>query len=386
MKSILKTTLLGAALALALSSPAMAAGARSVSDVREETARQVATMINDPLFDSALREHMSKGKVTLSDALQEYAQDATLNARSSTTDALHDLDREAIRLRGLDGRIGSLLGLRLHGVDAKAPPTSLRDFWTATVNRDPSTGQPQLIAYDPKGHEHRYSADALPDVPMLVVESDNDAAMQAGIALVNEALRAGGLQAPTEFNPSPRVAQDPNELTLLKKIRLADDKEPNILFGAEIYAVVSGITADGKPQLVVHDMPWLDHDKTWYTPNQDLINWTNYGANYVSVQFFEADDYESIDFKALAVTLLGALGDVSLVVSPAAPTAVLIAGISQIAKNIADSIPKAAYENKEDYVDSFYVIERGGNYGTDAKPLMGAANNAQIVLEPYVVK
>jgi len=380
MKRILKTTVIGAALALALSSPAMAAGARSVGEVREDAARQVATMINDPTFDAALREHMSKGKVSLADVLREYAQEASTEARADTTDGLRDLDREAIRLRGLDGRIASLLGLRLHGVDSSSPPTSVRDFWTAAVRRDPATGAEQVLAYDTNGQEHRYPVDAVPDIPMLVVESDSPAAVQAGMAVVNETLRARGLQASAGIMAKDGV----EDLTLLKKIHLADDKEKDIMGDAEIYAIVSGVGPDGKAQVITKDMPWLDNDKTWYTPNQDLINWTDYGTNYVNVQFYESDG--NTDFKSLGVALANAVGDVSMLVAPGVPAAAVVAGVSKIGAKIIEAMPQTATTNDDDYVDSFYVIERGGNYGTDAKPLMGAANNAQMVLEAYEVK
>ncbi|SEM33479.1 Protein of unknown function [Luteibacter sp. UNCMF331Sha3.1] len=382
MKRNLKTTVIGAALALALSSPAMAGETRSVGDVREDAARQVAMMINDPTFDAALREHMTKGRVSLADALREYAQDADTMARVDMTDELRDLDREAIRLRGLDGRIGSLLGLRLHGLDASVTPASLRDVWTAAIGRDPATGEEQVLAYDTNGREHRYAVDAVPDIPMLVVESDSPAAVQAGMAVVNETLRTKGLQR--SMAPGALSKSGAEDLTLLKAIRLADDKEPDIQGDAEIYAIVSGVGPDGKAQVITKDMNWLDRDKTWYTPGQDLINWTNYGTNYVNVQFYESDG--NTDFKNLGATLANAVGDVSTLVSPGAPAAVLIAGVSKIGAKIIEAMPQSATTNDDDYVDSFYVIERGGNYGTETKPLVGAARNAEMVLEAHKVK
>lgn len=382
MKRTLKLTLIGTALSLALSSPLLAAEVTSVNQAREETAKAIAALVNDPTFDATFREQLSKGKAPLADVLRNYAGQGT-QARENATAGLRDLERQAIRLRGLDGALDALFDIRVHGVDKDKPISSIRGFWTATVSKDVATGQKQIVAYDPSGREQRFSLDAAPDVPMLVVESDSSAAIQAGMTVMNEILRNSGMQAPTASG-NLRAANAAEELTILQEVRLEYDHEPNIQGDAEIFAIVSGVAPDGTPRLVTKDMPWLDHDKRWYKPGMDLINWTDYGANYVNVQFFEEDG--NTNFKALAVAVTKAVGDLALVVSPGAPPALIVAGISKVGAGILGAMDEKWFQNDADYVDSFYVVERGGKYGSDVAPLVGARGEAKMVLAPYVVK
>ncbi|MEZ2419331.1 DUF3103 family protein [Luteibacter sp. RCC_6_2] len=382
MKRILKFTLIGTALAFALSSPLMAAEVTSVNQAREETAKAIAVLVNDPTFDATLREQLSKGKAPLADVLRNYAGQGT-QARENVTTGLRDLERQAIRLRGLDGTLDALFDIRVHGVDKDQPITSIRGFWTATVSKDQATGQKQVVAYDPSGREQRFSLDAAPDVPMLIVESDSSAAIQAGMTVMNEILRNGGMQAPMASG-NLRAANSVEELTILQEVRLERDHEPNIQGDAEIFAIVSGVAPDGTPRLITKDMPWLDHDKRWYKPGMDLINWTDYGTNYVNVQFFEEDG--NTNFKALAVAVTKAVGNLALVVSPGAPPALIVAGVSKVGAEILGAMDEKWFQNDADYVDSFYVVERGGKYGSDVAPLVGARGEAKMVLAPYVVK
>ena len=171
------------------------------------------------------------------------------------------------------------------------------------------------------------------------------------------------------------------DLTILTDIYLTDDREPNTAGDADIFAIVSGVSPDGKAEVVNVNMPWLDHDKRWYAPNQDLITWRSFGANYVNVQLFEDDG--DTNFKELATTVIKAVGDLSVLVAPAAPEAVIISGVSKIANEIIKAMPGKWFQNSADYIDSFYVIERGSSY-TRTNPLHGARGWAKIGLQPYV--
>jgi hypothetical protein len=385
MKRIFKTSLLGAAAMLALPTSLMAKDVATISDVREEMARGVATLAADPAFDSALGEHLVKGRVSLADVLRD------MHSPASTDEVAHlrNLERQAIELRGLTGALDAMIDLRVYGVDA-TQPLPVADFWTGTISRDPVSGAKQVVAFDTAGAEHRYDLEAVPSVPMLIVESDSSAALRAGVGVMNAALQDHGqpLQrgAPRLGVLSTPVAGDRpvEQLTLLKSIYLTKDHEPNIEGDAEVFAIVSGVGPDGKAQIITKDMPWLDHDKRWYTPGMDLINWTDYGTNYVNVQLFEEDG--NTNFKELAEAVTKATGDLSVLISPEAPAALIVAGVSKIANEILKAMPAVWFENSNDYIDSFYVIERGGNYGTDDKPLSGARGEAQVVLTPYEVK
>jgi hypothetical protein len=387
MKRILTLSLLGAAMALALPTSLLAKNVTTIGDAREAMARGVASLAADPAFDAALRDHLVKGKAPLADVLR----DLTSPASADTVTRLRNLERQAIELRGLTGELDAMIDVRVHGIEAGRTLPAAADFWTGTVSRDAVSGAKQVVAFDTAGAEHRYSLENVPSVPMLLVESDSNAAVHAGMTVVNKALRDKGMQA----DPSLRNGQGGNtradgidrpveQLTLLKSIYLEFDHERDITGDAEVFAIVSGIGKDGKAQLITKDMPWLDHDKRWYTPGMDLINWSDYGTNYVNVQLFEEDG--NTNFKDLAVAVTSAVGDLATLIAPTAPPALIVAGVSKVAAEILKAMESSWFENSTDYIDSFYVIERGGKYGTDAAPLKGARKEAFMVLEPYQVK
>jgi hypothetical protein len=384
MKRILSITLLGASIALALPASLLAKEVATVGDAREELARGVATLAADPAFDHALREHVASGKASLANVLTDIQTPAS----AQTIGRLRDLERKVIELRGLTGALDALIDVRVHGVAAGASLPSAAEFWTGTVTRDPLSGAKQVVAFDPSGKERRFPLDDLPAVPMLLVESDSSAAVQAGVGVMNETLRRSGIQGQVRPRSGARLNSvgggKAEQLTLLKSIYLDNDHEPDTAGDADIFAIVSGIGPDGKAQVLTRDMPWLDHDKRWYTPGMDLINWTDYGTNYVNVQLFEDDG--DTNFKDIAQAVIGSVGDLSVLIAPEAPPALIVAGVTKIANAVLKAMPVKWFQNPPDYIDSFYVIERGGNYGTDEKPLAGARGEAHIVLVPYTVK
>ena len=123
-------------------------------------------------------------------------------------------------------------------------------------------------------------------------------------------------------------------------------------------------------------MPWLNRDKTDYRPNMDLVNWAECSAAYVNVQLFEDDG--DTNFKDLGVALLKGV-TVGLAAFPAtAPFAV----ISKIGALVLSGMDSKWFRNDVDYLDSFYVIERGRRYIGHR----GASNNATVTIEPYTVR
>lgn len=394
MKRILKITLLGASFALALPASLQAKEVATVGDAREELARGVAALAADPAFDHALREHVASGKASLANVLSDIRTPAS----AETIGHLRDLERKVIELRGLTGALDALIDVRVHGVADGAPLPAAAEFWTGTLTRDPSSGARQVVAFDPTGKEKHFPLDSLPAVPMLLVESDSSAAVQAGVSVINETLRRGGMQGRSRPRGFARLTargapsggeegannRKAEQLTLLKSIYLEDDHEPDTAGDADIFAIVSGVGPDGKAMIITKEMPWLDHDKRWYTPGMDLINWTDYGTNYVNVQLFEDDG--DTNFKEIAQAVITAVGDLSVLVAPEAPPALIVAGVSKIANAVLKAMPVKWFQNPPDYIDSFYVIERGGNYGTDEEPLTGARGEAHMVLVPHTVK
>lgn len=393
MKRILKITVIGASIALAMPASLLAKEVTTVGDAREELARGVATLAADPAFDHALREHVASGKASLASVLTDIQTPAS----AETISHLRDLERKVIELRGLTGALDALIDVRVHGVADGAPLPAAAEFWTGTVTRDATSGDRLMVAFDPTGKEKHFPLDGLPAVPMLLVESDSSAAIQAGVSVMNETLRDKGMQGvsrPRSFTrltthgapPAGEEGADKRnveQLTLLKRIYLENDHEPNASGDAEVFAIVSGVGPDGKAQVITKDMPWLDHDKRWYAPGMDLINWNDFGTNYVNVQLFEDDG--DTNFKEIAEAVITAVGDLSVLIAPEAPAALIVTGVSKIANAVLKVMPSKWFKNSTDYIDSFYVIERGGNYGTDDKPLIGARGEAHMVLVPYNV-
>jgi hypothetical protein len=392
-------TLACAVAAMAAAGPCFAA-VTSPSEGRANMARELATMVHDPAFREVLAHDLSDGKATLGDVMRQFREAYGPHALEAQGDDLQQLEREVIRLRGLDGAVDALIELRAN--DSARASTDLTSAWIGTVVRDPVTGEKSFVAYDASGGEHRFALDAVPDRPMLIVESDHAMALQAGISVMNHMMQqAEGhplvVRQPFGASRSAQVAGSADgagphdapltpkgeQLTLLKSIYLTDDHEPNIQGDAEVFAIVSGIGADGKAHLVTRDMPWLDHDKRWYRPNMDLVNWTEFGAHYVNIQFFEADG--DTDFRKLASSVINAVGDLALLVSPAAPEALIVKGVSTIADKILQAMDDSWVRNDNDYIDSLYVVERGHDYGSEDKPRVGARGQVRLVLEPYRV-
>lgn len=382
MKRILKTTLIATAMALSLSSPLMAAEVASVGEARQEAARRLATLVNDAAFNDALQGQLHKNQAMLADVLRDY-EPRDVTRGEAAKEELRDLDRQAVRYRGLDGAVPSLLDLHVSGTGDQ-PLANTRGVWTATIVKNAVTGQKELVAYDDRGTEHRYPADTAPDVPMLVVESTNATALSAGMRIMNESLRRGGLQSETPRATSRigSLGASQEEVSVLTDIYLTDDREPNTAGDAEVFAIISGVNPEGKAEIINVDMPWLDHDKQWYRPGQDFITWRNFGANYVNVQLFEDDG--DFNYKELTKAVVSAVGDVSLLVSPGAPYALISAGLAKIANTIIDVMPGKWFENSVDYIDSFYMLERGSHY-TRNSPRVGARGWAKIGLAPRVI-
>lgn len=273
-------------------------------------------------------------------------------------------------------------------VDADLGGDAVPEIWLREPAGDSDSAR-LLIAYAPAGNERtwteipaytlggaRVSLDPrrAPDAPVLVIETHGRLAMRKGIEAANLLLQRAGLQLPTvETTSLTSLTSIPT--TRLDSIRLQNDCEPWISGSAEIYAVVSGVfDASNSPQLKIVDMPYLDNDGTTYRPNQLVVDWTNYAYQAVNIQLFEHDDNTS--YQELVTALISAVGAVgSLAGYP------VISAIAEIANRIIAAIPSSAFSNDDDYVDSFYTVEKTRTY----TGLVGAGNNATVSLTPYTL-
>ncbi|AWH26193.1 DUF3103 family protein [Stenotrophomonas sp. YAU14D1_LEIMI4_1] len=247
-------------------------------------------------------------------------------------------------------------------------------LWVASLPRGNDRDWTTLTAYDAQGRAHLLDARQAPDVPVLIVDVDTRRAVKEGMALVNAGLRARGLQSPERITLSADGASASLDITRLDRIRLNDDQEPWALGAAEVFAVVSGLQVDAsEPEMMTVDMPWLDHDQTDYTPQQPLVIWGNYRFNAANVQLFEDDG--DTNYQELLVALTTG---VKTALGAFAPEYAVIA---DIAGAILKAMPTSWFANDIDYLDSFYLLQRGQGY-TDR---MGAANNAKVTLTPITL-
>ncbi len=71
---------------------------------------------------------------------------------------------------------------------------------------------------------------------------------------------------------------------------MREDHEPWNRGAAEVYAFVIGLDREKDPIIKKVNMSYADHDKIVYYPDQELINWSNFYYDTVSIIFIEADD------------------------------------------------------------------------------------------------
>ncbi|WP_180866200.1 DUF3103 family protein [Stenotrophomonas maltophilia] len=342
--------------------------------VTEASAREVAALITHPGFADAVRSTLAAGPeqgVALDAVMERF--DPGVRTRASV--ALASNDQQLRQAKGLPDQGEGLLQLRAYVPEGQSlAEVAPRQLWVASLPRGDDRTWTTLTAYDAQGRAHVLDAKRAPSFPVLIVDVDTRRSVREGMALVNAGLRARGLQSPERIQLSTDGARASLDITRLDRIRLADDQEPWALGAAEVFAVVSGLQiGKTEPEMATVDMPYLDHDKIDYTPQQALILWGNYRFNAANVQLFEDDG--DTNYQELLVALSNG---VKAALGAFAPEYAMIA---DIAGAILKAMPTSWFSNDIDYLDSFYLVQRGQAY-TDR---MGAANNARITLTPMTL-
>ncbi|MCG8572086.1 MAG: DUF3103 domain-containing protein [Spirochaetes bacterium] len=216
-----------------------------------------------------------------------------------------------------------------------------------------------------------------PSVPVVVVDTYGYFAFQEELKRMNRMLQRAGLQSEhsvimDEKNYTKATGYQSHKMN---HVKLNDDKEPWISGRAEIYAIVSGIhPVNEQAQLYIVDMPYLDYAGNNYYPNQILIHWDTLRYNVANFQFYEKDS--NTNYKDLVKALITAVGTA---VSFAGPEYIIAVKVAEIANAIVDAMPDEWYTNDDDYVDSFYTLEKGRAYTN----YYGASGNAQVTLVDY---
>jgi hypothetical protein len=348
---------------------------RDLQRMKRDVAYEVASLLNDPGFRSALEQHFDAGQesVKLNTVLAAHVTDP-LGAEddSNAAQRLALLDYQVRASKGIETYATSLLEVRLIRPTSGATTIDWATIPVAFLPAGDEHEWTEILAFNASGNTLSLDPEVQPDMPVLVAGIDAREDLRAGIAYINAELTRRGLRTPTDL---VRPAASSTHTSKLDYVRVNDDHEPWISGGAEIYALVSGVDFDGEHvQIEAVDMPYLDHDGTSYFPNQILVLWETYRFAAANVQLYEHDD--DTNYHDLVLALVSA---VEAVLDLTAPEYAIIA---RIANAIITAMPDAWFANDDDYIDSFYTLEKGRAY-TD---LIGAAGNATVTLTPYILQ
>lgn len=345
-------------------SPLIEESPQGVATLVEQTAAQIGPQLRDADFRQHLLETLQRAPHAAA-PLQVIMRSLDPAGRSAVSRELHARERALRRLKGLPDDGVPLLQARLvrpRGVHAAAlDPAQLRLAVGAGGDRRHFSSV-RTWALD--GTLQEIDGTLRPAFPLVMVEIDTRAALREGLRVVNAGLQAHGLQ------PMQRTRQGESlDVTRLDRIMLKTDQEPELKGAAEVFVVTSGLQhGDKAPMLRTFEMPWLDHQDTAYTPGQDWIHWDYYRYDVANVQLFEEDG--NTNYKVMLSALLKAM---ATVIGPVQPT---VGMVSLMADAILQAMPDAWYVDEHDYLDSYYLIQRGRSY----TQLAGAAGNATVDL------
>ncbi|NOH72557.1 DUF3103 family protein [Vibrio pectenicida] len=250
-----------------------------------------------------------------------------------------------------------------------------------------------IEAYDVYGQVHELDIYQMPDVPVLVVDSNGAKELRAGLMAMRAEMNRLGQDSNLITNDSSKPLSngkkginrsaklsdvEPLNTTQLTKIRLDDDEEPWISGKAEVYAIITGVDPSRvEPEIDLVDMPYLDYDGKDYYPSQTMIFWPRYRWGAVDMILMEQDD--GTDYKELAKILVKAAGDILKMIPD--PEIQGYAIIAQITNRIIDVIPDGVLTNDDDYLDSYYTLMQNTPYVE--RP--GAGGNVVATFKPVTI-
>ncbi|MFJ6541284.1 DUF3103 family protein [Streptomyces sp. NPDC091385] len=344
---------------------AHSATAQKVTGAQDRAALAIARSLGDASWRTRLRSAVLASPDV---ALTPLAAKGDPALKSDLTAADHAI----ADAKGLGGKVGSLLRLRLGARSMRAALSDGTAPWVAAAASDDDTRT--VTAYDSRGRAHTLDARKAPDHPVYVVDIDGTKALAAGLDVLREELAKKGVRsaAPAAVNTaaSERSAAASGGFwtTKIDAVELSDDEEPWVKGAAEIYTLVSGFGQDGKVRVDPVDMPYLDYDGTVYRPNQILVNWSNYKYNLADAVMMEDDG--DTNYHDLAV----AIADALLTITDQGAYIPLVDAI-------LNAIPTSWWTDDPDYVDSWYTLAQNYN-GT----YYGARGNGWMTVEPYFVQ
>lgn len=359
--------------------PAFAGNAdHRVVTIKRDTAKQLSQDYAQ-IAPTLQRNINSYGLNAPLSALTQPQAHSSRSKRSLDTQ-LHSADRALREAQGVEDVADQLLEVRL------ADPSMLARWQAGQAPLfafEPAGDEKswtQIEAFDTQGNTHWLDVYQMPDRPVLVIDTDGKAALKAGLEVMRRTL--------AEQNPAPRVRRSapmmaaqpqPIHTTVLKTIRLEDDKEPWISGAAEVYAIVTGVNPSrDEPTLDIVDMPYLDYDKTTYYPNQVMIHWERYRWGAADVILMEQDD--GTNYKELALKLNDVANDILAATPDLEVQAYRV--VTKITGKIIEAIPDGWLTNDDDFVDVYYTLLKDRTY----QDQYGAGGNATATWEPLTIE
>jgi hypothetical protein len=387
MKLVFKSLLVSISMLSCLSASAQSLYADSAAQMRPATkpgkvdvakraaALNVASMLKDRQFVAVVERQLAgtAKPVMLKPMLDEYSTFGTQAKAAAET--LRSVDQTVRQHKAIAAETKSVMEMRLYTPKRFVGKVDWKNLLVAYPPSSKKNEYAPVEAFDRNGGAHRLDGRTPPTMPVLVVGINRSEAHRAGVALMNRHLQATGMQSKLPLALAGTSTLAGIDTTKLTRIRLANDQEPWISGAAEVFAVVSGVQPDqAAATLTIVDLPYLDYDGTDYSPNQILVFWSQYRYAAANVQFFEHDD--NTNYQQLAVALSQGVTAILGAFAPA------YAVIGQVATAILQAMPAGWFANDDDYVDSFYTLEKGRYYTN----YVGSANNATVSLAPYTLQ
>lgn len=352
-----------------------------------QTKRELALELSESYTEV---EPLLREQITAQDTSVAVSEFAEINPLSPFSHQLVEADDQIRSWKGITEYADQILEVRL------ANPAML-DAWQQGELEplfafEPSGDDEQwqyIEAYDVYGQLHQLDVYQLPDVPVLVVDSNSSAELKAGLQAMQAEMNKLGQSTRVQpflssrsndatFSTRSSGEVAPIHITQLKKIRLANDQEPWISGKAEIYALVTGVNPSrDEPTLDLVELPYLDYDNQDYYPNQIMIHWSRYRWGAADIVIMEQDD--GTDYKKLASLLVQVAEEVLKAIPD--PEVQAYAIIPQITNKIIAAIPDGVLTNDDDFVDVYYTIMQDTSYVDHP----GAGVNAVVTLEPLTI-
>ncbi|WLQ15446.1 DUF3103 domain-containing protein [Hahella aquimaris] len=327
-------------------------------------ASAAARAINPADLVRQLKEN--NGSVSIANVLKEVK-----GLSSSFVTQAQSAERSILSKKGVRTKGETLLELRIAAPQMMSQlQEGMEPLYAYEPDGDESSWQ-YIEAYDSYGGLHLLDVWNMPEQPVVVVDLNAKKDMQLGLAQMREVFSRSASKS-IQIN---KAQSDSIDVTILDSIRLEDDEEPWISGNAEVYAIVTGVDPSrDEPALDIVDMPYLDEDGKTYYPNQVVVYWDRYRWGAANIILMEHDDntnYQTLAQKLLttAAEVLSALGQPE------------IGALVALGSGIVELMPEHWFSNDDDYLDSFYTLEKSMHYGNH----MGVSSNAMTTMRPYTL-